>query len=134
MLLDSPLVAEQRQNATLIDESGQLLLRLINDILDLARAESGKLTVEPQWCSLLDVLESSTLLCYGSASARDNDLFLIVDPSLPALVFLDSVRMQQVRVVHADTPTGFFLSHSHSHSRSLCLSRFLALCYRCSTI
>ena len=46
LLMDSPLDPEQRHYVELIGKSGENLLAIINDILDLSRLESGKLTLE----------------------------------------------------------------------------------------
>lgn len=46
LLLETPLSAEQKEFATAISHSGDLLLNVVNDILDFSRVEAGKITLE----------------------------------------------------------------------------------------
>jgi signal transduction histidine kinase len=60
LLLDrgsEPLTAEQRYQIELISDSGSMLLSLVNDLLDAAKAESGQLTPQPEPIDLFLVLD-----------------------------------------------------------------------------
>ncbi len=57
--LRGPLNDHQSKAVRIIEESGQHLLALINDILDLSKLEAGKLEIQPQPVLLADVCESS---------------------------------------------------------------------------
>ena len=47
LLLDSKLDPKQRRYLALVDESAKMLLKLLNDILDLSKVEAGQLEVAP---------------------------------------------------------------------------------------
>jgi len=70
MRLPGPLVPEQEQQLQLVQSSARHLLRLINDILDLAKIESGRvdMTIEP--VDVRDVVDDVTLSMRGAADAK----------------------------------------------------------------
>ena len=57
-----------------INESGSHLLAIINDILDLAKAESGKLEIKEQEFDVADTLEACIRMCRGRAEANKIEL------------------------------------------------------------
>ncbi len=59
LLLDSGLNPVQHELATLGQDSGETLLTLINDILDLSKIEAGKLDIEPIPFDLLRAVEEA---------------------------------------------------------------------------
>jgi len=80
----------------IIDESGQHLLRLINDILDLARIDAGKLELSSSEINLQAFLE---IVCETMrVRADDKGLQFVFDPApeLPETIFVDEKRLRQV--------------------------------------
>ena len=90
------LDARQRGYAEAISTSGELLLRLVNDSLDLARIEAGKLALEPRVFSPVALV--GEVVALGQALAARNALELGVEHAdgLPAYVFGDPLRIKQV--------------------------------------
>ncbi len=89
----------ERQVAALrtIDASGRHLLDLINDVLDIARVEAGRLDMIRQWMTAYDACESSLALVRESAASRKLELILTMsDPSLR--LFADPKRLRQMLV------------------------------------
>lgn len=90
--------AAARQRFARIVRSGRYLLRLVNDVLDYSKLESGKLDIAPRTCELPalvgDVLEPV------ADRARDKGLQLLhtLDARLPTWVELDSLRVTQVLI------------------------------------
>lgn len=85
---------ERRQWLAHIDDAGRHLLALIDDVLDLSRAESGDLRLAPEALAL-DALVAATLpLVRGQADQLG--LTLDVDPIPPGSVWADPVRARQV--------------------------------------
>jgi len=55
---DGPLTAEQEKQVTFIYRSAQQLSEVVNDLLDTAKIEAGKVTVQPQECNITDLFSS----------------------------------------------------------------------------
>lgn len=81
-----------------VDASGRLLLKMINDILDLSRVEAGKLTVEPGPADLRAVAREIASLFENRAGGKGVRVRAEVAPSVPPLVTMDAVRLRQVLV------------------------------------
>ncbi|MBK9133517.1 MAG: PAS domain S-box protein [Betaproteobacteria bacterium] len=79
MKLPGPLNAAQERQLTLVQSSGQHLLSLINDLLDLAKIESGRveLTLEPVRC--LAVLEEAAATLRPAASTKGLTIIVATD-------------------------------------------------------
>ncbi|CAK7566367.1 MAG: hypothetical protein SEPTF4163_004309 [Sporothrix epigloea] len=58
LLLDSPLTPDQRAAASIIDESGQVLLRVINDILDYSKLASGSFSIHSDIVGIANIITS----------------------------------------------------------------------------
>jgi signal transduction histidine kinase/CheY-like chemotaxis protein len=98
LLLTGHLEPAQRRRAMRLHESGQSLLTIINDILDVSKMEAGKLELEETDFNLVSAVESVVSLC--SSSANDKGLTLTVDvaPGTPAWVRGDALRLRQILV------------------------------------
>ncbi|WP_431258242.1 ATP-binding protein [Roseateles chitinivorans] len=90
------LSAQQREQVEIVRRSGRHLLTLVNDILDLARIESGKLVVDARPFDLREVAGDVARLLGESARAKGLDFTLTVAPQLPARAMGDASRIQQV--------------------------------------
>ncbi len=75
--------------------SGQHLLALINDILDISKIEAGKLELRREWISLAIPIEAARAVVVPLASKRGVNLEFNVEPGLRDL-FIDPVRIRQV--------------------------------------
>jgi signal transduction histidine kinase/CheY-like chemotaxis protein len=96
LLLQSELTAQQRRHAELVRSSGQLLLSLINDILDLSRIEAGHLDLQEAPFAPRRVAEEVLALLDERAVAQRLPLTLeVADAVAPELVG-DGVRVRQV--------------------------------------
>jgi signal transduction histidine kinase len=75
--------------------SGQHLLELINEILDLSKVEAGRMELELEPCSLPEVLESGLVMLRERAGRRGIVLSLRVDPAL-GVIEADARKVKQV--------------------------------------
>jgi len=91
-----PLDEKQREAMEMAHMSGQLLLMIISDILDLTRLESGKLVFEESPFSLRDMVKGAVDVFTPQARNKGLDLFLKVAEDAPANVKGDRIRLQQV--------------------------------------
>lgn len=96
LLESTPLTAEQREYLEVIRSSGEGLLRVINDILDLTRIESGQIELSLRPAAPRDVLSSAFELYRESALEKHLDYELKIDPSVPSCLLMDDIRVKQV--------------------------------------
>jgi signal transduction histidine kinase/DNA-binding LacI/PurR family transcriptional regulator/CheY-like chemotaxis protein len=89
---NSPLL----DGLTTIQQSGEHLLTLINDILDLARIESGKLDLTPSDIHLPTFLGAIANLIRVRADAKELRFTHSTDPNLPPVILADETRLRQV--------------------------------------
>ena len=98
LLLDTDLSTEQREYAQIIQDSGDALLTIINDILDYSKIEAGQLELEQQPFDLRDVLEASLDLVATRAAEKGLELAYVVQPDTPEAVRGDVTRLRQILV------------------------------------
>jgi PAS domain S-box-containing protein len=96
LLEDMPLPPEQREMARIIRDSATALLTIINDILDFSKIESGKLELENVELSLVDIVEGVAELLAPRTAEKGIGLISYVDPTLPAHLRGDPVRLRQI--------------------------------------
>ncbi|WP_167320930.1 hybrid sensor histidine kinase/response regulator [Desulfomicrobium baculatum] len=87
-----------RQYLLKVKVSAGHLLGLINEILDLAKIEAGKLDVEHKSFDLLCLAREVCEIVAPMAEKNGNELLLEADPDLPVHVFGDPMRLRQVLV------------------------------------
>ena len=94
----SKMITDPKQLSYLesIRSSGNNLLMLINDILDLSRIEAGKLNLELTPINLRDLLEEIRQIFFLQLKEKKLLFTIQVDNSLPDRVFLSAVRMRQI--------------------------------------
>jgi signal transduction histidine kinase/ActR/RegA family two-component response regulator len=96
LMLHEPLSAEQRERLELVRRSGQVLVALIDDLLDLARIEAGKFSLSMEPAALPRLLDDVCALFTTNATAKGLELRLAAAPELPAWVLTDATRLRQV--------------------------------------
>ncbi|ADV62432.1 integral membrane sensor signal transduction histidine kinase [Isosphaera pallida ATCC 43644] len=79
------LSEKHRRFANNIMTSGRMLLTMINDILDLAKIESGKMEVRIENCSARDLCESLAAVMRDAFEAKNIDLKCVIDDQLPLI-------------------------------------------------
>jgi signal transduction histidine kinase/CheY-like chemotaxis protein len=90
------LTDKQVEFAKTIHASGNDLLTLINDILDLSKIESGTVAVDPTDLPLDDLQRYVERTFRHVAEAKSVDFFIRMDPHLPPSMLADAKRLQQV--------------------------------------
>ena len=98
LLMDTPLNEEQKIYVTRFTRAANALLGLINDILDLSKIESGRMTLEQIPFDPGELVESVGDLMAGRAHAQHLDLITYVAPDVPTQVIGDPTRFRQILI------------------------------------
>jgi TMAO reductase system sensor TorS len=98
LLQGTELSARQRRLAETITRSAVGLLEIINDILDFSKIEAGKLELEHIEFALREIIEETIEILVLRARAKGLELRCEIDPSVPAAVRGDPVRLRQVLI------------------------------------
>jgi PAS domain S-box-containing protein len=96
LLLDLPLDARQRSCAETIQHSGQALMVLLNDILDLSKVEAGKLVLEAIPFDLRQSFDEMHKLMAPRAYEKQLQLLKRVDNGVPPFLVGDPSRIRQI--------------------------------------
>ncbi len=96
LLLDTELSADQRDYVETIQRSGQALLEILNDILDLSKIEAGKLELESIAFDPLQTMNDVLALSGPRAAAKGLLLDAVAAPDLPRDLIGDPGRLRQV--------------------------------------
>jgi signal transduction histidine kinase/HAMP domain-containing protein/ActR/RegA family two-component response regulator len=94
--LDGNLTPKQVEFGKTIYSAGSDLLQLINDILDLAKVEAGRMEPSLSDVAMTAVVAYVTALCEPLAAEKALHFAVELDPALPATVCTDEQRLQQV--------------------------------------
>jgi PAS domain S-box-containing protein len=98
LALETNLSPEQREYLELVRVSGASLLTLINDLLDFAKIEAGKLELNPQEFSPRDCLGDTMKLFGVQAVQKGLQLNCRVAPDVPDVLVGDAARLRQIVV------------------------------------
>jgi signal transduction histidine kinase len=98
MELDGPLTANMDNDLKLIQKNGQHLLHLINDVLDMAKIESGRMNLHPEKFRVHDMLEEVNSITSTLASERNISLFIEKDSDQEVEIVADNTRIRQVMI------------------------------------
>ncbi len=96
LLLDTPLDRTQRGYAESIRNSGDDLLTVINDVLDLAKIEAGKLRFEAVDFDLRETVESTVESFADRAQRKNVELSSFIEPDVPQILRGDPGRLRQI--------------------------------------
>jgi len=96
VLQQTSLDDDQRRMLGVVQRSAQELLTILNDILDFAKIEAGKLVLELQPTQLQTLLDSLLQLLQPTASAKGVTLGINIAPELPEWIRTDPTRLRQV--------------------------------------
>jgi len=96
LLLQTPLNDEQRTYAEQVEQSGEHMLTIINDILDISQIETGRVELEVDEFDLYECVERACVPGGLEAQAKGVTLEIDVDPQAPRRVRGDGARVRQV--------------------------------------
>ncbi len=92
----SALSPTQARLTRTIRTSAQVMLRIVNDLLDLSRIRAGKVELEELPVDLAQVLEECTSLFSGAAEAKGIELIVCPPNTIPQTLLGDALRLRQI--------------------------------------
>lgn len=98
MLSNNVTSSMQQKRLTIINSSGEHLLALINDILDLSKIESGKVDYIPQDFNLYDLLNTTKDILELKAVNKNLELIFEYNPNVPKYIRTDERKLRQVLI------------------------------------
>jgi len=98
MLRDPALSAASKENLNIINRSGEHLLALINDVLDMSKIEAGKMTLSPVTFDLFDVLTDLEMMFRLRAEAKQLRFSVLVETVCEGCIEADKGKLRQVLV------------------------------------
>jgi signal transduction histidine kinase len=96
--LDGNLTAYMDNDLRLIQKNGQHLLHLINDVLDMAKIESGRMNLNPEKFKVHHVLDEAVSITSTLASEKNLSLFIDENSDQAIEIFADNTRLRQVMI------------------------------------
>ncbi|MBD3557817.1 PAS domain S-box protein, partial [Planktothrix sp. FACHB-1355] len=99
LISQSPgLSPQDRENIAIINRSGEHLLTLINDVLDMAKIEAGRMTLNETKFNLYRFLDELERMFYLKARDKKLQLNFYRDASIPEFVRTDEIKLRQVLI------------------------------------
>ncbi len=96
MTRDSSIGEEQQENLKIINRSGEHLLRLINDILEMSKIEVGQITLNESQFDLYLMLKSIEEMLRLKAEGKNLNLLFNIDSNVPQWVYTDEGKLRQI--------------------------------------
>lgn len=98
LLKAQPLNDKSKEYVSAIENAGQSLLEIINDILDISKIESGMMRIEASPFSLRSVLHGVNTMFKPKAEEKQLQLSVTIDEEVPDILYGDVMRLTQVLV------------------------------------
>ncbi len=95
---DIALTTEQQRYIDTINRNGQHLLELINDVLEVSKIESGKITLQPTTVDLYQLLDNLNDLFQLKANAKKLTLTFERSPTVPQFISVDESKLRQILI------------------------------------
>lgn len=95
---DKTLKESHRSKIKSIEECGRHLLTLINDILDVAKVESGRVNIECKPFSIKTLVDKAVSIIKNSAMEKGLDLVIDIDKDVPVYLKGDNLKLRQVLI------------------------------------
>lgn len=96
LTLQTALSPSQRDYVETIQSSGEGLLGLLNDILDLSKIEAGSVVVDPHPFCIAETVDSAVALMSAKAQEKGLELNVFIDPDLPTSLLGDSSLIRKL--------------------------------------
>ena len=93
--LDGPLTGEQQKQVEFIRGSTRELTEMVNDLLDLAKVEAGRITISPEWFEMVDLFAALRGM-FKPIVASTNVTLTFDEPASHIRLFTDDKKLSQI--------------------------------------
>ena len=93
--MDGPLTGEQEKQVNFIQNSAVELNEMVNDLLDLAKIEAGRISISPGWFELVDLFQAIRGMFKPLITNEDVSLILEDVPAIPR-IYTDDKKLSQI--------------------------------------
>lgn len=93
--MDGPLSEEQRRQVRFVSSAARELREMVDDLLDLAKIEAGRITISPAWFDLMDLFSALRGMFRPLVEGNHVDLVFEDPPALPML-YTDDKKLAQI--------------------------------------
>lgn len=107
ILLRKELPRQEREYLLNIQNSGNALLAIINDLLDLSKIESGKMELVDEEYDLMSMLSDLGMIILNRIGSKPVELLFDIDPDIPAKLYGDALRIRQIVINLMNNATKF---------------------------
>lgn len=98
LMRDSSLTEQQMQHLSVIEKSGEHLLELINDVLEMSKIESGHASINASTFNSRLLLRDLESMFRIKANEKNLQLSFAAEPSLPPLIIADKQKLRQILI------------------------------------
>ena len=88
--------SEQQETILTLQQSSQTMIQLLNDMLDVAKLDAGKLQTNVSSVDILKLLRQTTELMVGNARRQKISLYIFVEPQTPRFIDCDEGKLRQI--------------------------------------
>lgn len=106
MLRNKP-EGQEREYLLNIQNSGNALLTIINDLLDMSKIESGKMELVNEEYDLMPMLSDLGMIILNRIGNKPVELLFDIDPDIPAKLYGDALRIRQIIINLMNNATKF---------------------------
>ncbi len=89
---------EEKNNLNIIKRSGEHLLNIINEILELSKIEAGKIEIVPKVFNLKELIEDIDSIFAFRCKEKGLEFKIVLDDNLPEVVKMDELRLRQILI------------------------------------
>ncbi len=98
MKKDTNLSAKQQETINIINRSGEHLLNLINDVLEVSKIEAGQVKINYTNCDLFNILKDIQKMFTIKAKSKQLDLTFTLADNLPRYIKIDESKLRQILI------------------------------------
>ena len=98
MLYDQELNEQHQTDLQTICNSGNHLLTMINDILEMSKLEAGSVLLREKECSLYDIVDTARDMLYLKAQEKELTFDVSIQPDVPPYIYTDEGKLRQILI------------------------------------